>query len=296
MYSGNSATVERNGYATVTSTAQAWSGILLLMPSVIMWRECVLRSNAVRACVIFHAYMVMVLLMNRNKRPAPEPPRQSKEVPVTGFGIMLAIGLVAYIFCRSASVPGEYLGVPLNELRQTLELYGIRSQVAMTAFALYFAVINPILEELFWRRFARARLGEEYSSKLPLLSWGSSPADALSASAYSAYHSVIIAMLMPAWFNFLVAFPFLVAFGHALSLLADKHGIHTAIAVHSGLDLAAACWILDIKFGFLDSYFIPVTGPTHLYRQELHNITSRFFREASSLLCTELMASSFVCA
>lgn len=284
------------GGGGAASGKQARSGILLLTPSIIMWGECVVRTNAVRACVIFHAYMALVLLMSHHKAALLKRHRHSKESPMTGFGLMLAIGLVAYILCRSASVPGEYLGVPLTELRQTLEIYGIRNPVAMIAFALYFAVVNPILEELFWRHFARARLVEEYCTNLPILCWGSSPADALAASAYSAYHSVIIAMLMPAWFNFLVAFPFLVAFGHGLSLLADKYGIRTAIAIHSGLDLAAACWILDIKFGFLDSHFIPATELTPVYRHDLHNATSRFFREASSMLCTELVASPFVSA
>ena len=132
----------------------------------------------------------------------------------------------------------------------------------MVAFSVYFVVVNPVLEEHFWRRVMRARL--ELDMLGPLQRRGSAPraqlitqADAVSASAYSAYHSVIIASLMPPWFNLGVAFPFLVVCGLFLTKLVDhpRLGLRTAIAFHSGLDLATACWILDLRFGWLDHVF-----------------------------------------
>jgi hypothetical protein len=84
-------------------------------------------------------------------------------------------------------------------------------------------------------------------------------ADLLSAVAYSAYHLVICGMLMPAWFNFGVVFPFLTLMGLLMNRIADhpKFGILVCIALHSGLDAAAAFWTLDLRFEFqcLDAFF-----------------------------------------
>lgn len=220
------------------------SGALLALPSAIMWYECVVCTNAVRACFVFHVYMLVVLAAYKSMAW----PRGRKEAPWTGFGSMLSVGLAAYGFCRAASAPGEYLGVPLGQLRITLESYGIRRPGAMTCFAAYFAAANPVLEELFWRRFARSRLAALVKT---------TPADVLAATAYAAYHAVIIATLMPLWFNILIAVPFLVLFGQILALVCDRHGLCTAVAIHAALDAAAAFWILDIRFGFLDDFFIP---------------------------------------
>ena len=78
-----------------------------------------------------------------------------------------------------------------------------------------------------------------------------------SAVAYSAYHSVIISQLMPAWFNLCVAFPFLSVTGLVLNRVADapKLGVGACVALHAGLDASAAFWILDLRFGWLDGVF-----------------------------------------
>jgi hypothetical protein len=82
-------------------------------------------------------------------------------------------------------------------------------------------------------------------------------ADLLSAVAYSAYHLVIFSMLMPAWFNFGVVFPFLTLMGLLLNSIADhpSFGILVCIGLHSGLDAAAAFWTLELRFGWLDAFF-----------------------------------------
>jgi hypothetical protein len=64
-------------------------------------------------------------------------------------------------------------------------------------------------------------------------------------------------MLMPPWFNFGVVFPFLTCMGLILNRIADhpNFGILHCIALHSGLDAAAAFWTLELRFGWLDSFF-----------------------------------------
>jgi hypothetical protein len=66
-----------------------------------------------------------------------------------------------------------------------------------------------------------------------------------------------MSMLMPPWFNFSVAFPFLALMGIILNAIADNpnFGILVCIGLHSGLDAAAAFWTLEMRFGWLDAFF-----------------------------------------
>lgn len=218
---------------------QILSAMLLTTPSVIMWFECVVRHDAIRACLTFHAFLALVLAAHG---PLRRPVATCQAV--LACVAMFAVGIVVYLVCRSSSQPGEYLGVPLVVLRRTLETFGVTKPYPMILFGVYFACVNPLLEELFWRRLLRDRLASTYTFPTSLC-----------ASAYSAYHSVIIAMLMPVSFNLGCAFPFLAFFGHFLSFVADRKGLVTSVGIHAGLDLAAAFWILDLKFGWLDFAF-----------------------------------------
>lgn len=220
---------------------QILSAMLLTLPSVIMWLECVVRHDAIRACLTFHAFLAMALAAH-----GPLLRRHDGATLQALFAAftMFAVGILVYLACRSSSQPGEYLGVPLQVLRATLETFGVSRPAPMLLFAAYFACANPVLEELFWRRLLRDRLASTYTFPTSLC-----------ASAYAAYHSVIIAMLMPVSFNLGCAFPFLAFFGHFLSFVADRKGLATSVGIHAGLDLAAAFWVLDLKFGWLDFVF-----------------------------------------
>merc|ERR1712100_146778 len=96
---------------------------------------------------------------------------------------------------------------------QTFEDYGVRSVPPMLLFAVYFTVFNPWLEEVFWRQMMRWRLRVLALRRAKLTSGDSASA--------SAYHLAIMGMLMPAWFNFGVVFPFLTLMGLLLNIIAD---------------------------------------------------------------------------
>ena len=133
----------------------------------------------------------------------------------------------------------------------------------MLVFSLYFSFLNPWLEEVFWRQVVRWRLRLAAASVCgkdcpqSRVKSACRHADVFSAVAYSAYHSVIISQLMPAWFNLGVAFPFLAGLAHVLNRVADspRLGVDACVALHAGLDASAAFWILDLRFGFLDGAF-----------------------------------------
>jgi hypothetical protein len=240
--------------------------LLLLAPSAIMYQLCVVRQTAVPANLTFHAFMLCAILGNgwslfQGRQTAR---RGAVMYAIFAFCAMFGIGVAAYLFCRAISRPGEYLGVDKAGLRQTFEVYGVRSLPPMLLFAAYFTIFNPWLEEVFWRQMMRWRLrvlalrrAKLTSGDAAATSSATKHADLLSAVAYSAYHLVIMGMLMPAWFNFGVVFPFLTLMGLVLHSIADhpSFGILVCIGLHSGLDAAAALWTLDLRFGFFDAYF-----------------------------------------
>ena len=266
--------------------AQDWmSSALLLAPSAIMYEMCVVLRTAVPANLVFHAFMVSVILAHGWSLRVPANALRHREGSLAGqrayneaadgstrrfaeraaFWVMFAVGLLAYAVCRAVSLPDEYIGVDKPELRRTLDAFGVRTVCPMLAFAVYFSVVNAHVEEIFWRQLLRWRLrlratqhvGRRKPSDAARVDSACRHADALSAVAYSAYHSVIIANLMPPWFNLGVAFPFLAFMGQLLNRVADhpKLGVGVCVALHTGLDAATAFWVLDIRFGWLDFIF-----------------------------------------
>ena len=154
-------------------------------------------------------------------------PQEKHRARRYGFA-MFSIGISLYFVCRFLSAPGEYLGVNRLELRQTLDEFGVDRLDRMLVFSLYFSFLNPWLEEVFWRQVVRWRLRLAAASVCgkdcpqSRVKSACRHADVFSAVAYSAYHSVIISQLMPAWFNLGVAFPFLAGLAHVLNRVADK--------------------------------------------------------------------------
>lgn len=223
-----------------------------LAPTVLMWYFCVVLKLAIPAVFAFHALMLTLMLGFclafgvdiSTLLPSAEEIRRTIGYCRRSF-LSISIGGVAiYIGCRSGSAPGEYLGVPLGTLRELIDLFGIHAPpLPYVFFAIYFAVVNPVLEEVFWRTF----LHRELRADRPL-------AKVLLAHDYALYHLFITSSLMPHWFSVFCAWPFLIVFGLALDRVArdERLGVVTAIGVHAGMDLAAAFWIMDLRFGWLD--------------------------------------------
>eukprot|EP00629_Pelagomonadales_sp_RCC1024_P003902 CAMPEP_0119261012 /NCGR_PEP_ID=MMETSP1329-20130426/1207_1 /TAXON_ID=114041 /ORGANISM="Genus nov. species nov., Strain RCC1024" /LENGTH=271 /DNA_ID=CAMNT_0007260503 /DNA_START=205 /DNA_END=1017 /DNA_ORIENTATION=- len=250
------------------------SAALLLAPSAIMAYACLYLRQAVTANILYHAFMLAAILGHGWSLSIPRNARRHEEGRVhkkyahfrvrsalVGLG-MFATGVVVYLVCRSFSRPGEYLGVDRFALRETLDEFGVSSVREMLLFAFYFSVANPWLEEIFWRQLMRWRIrldvvryvGERKPHRAARIEAACRHADAVSAVAYSAYHSVIIYSLMPPWFNLGVAFPFLAVLAQVLNRAADRPGVgvDACVALHAGLDAASALWILDLRFGWLD--------------------------------------------
>ena len=266
------------GYARASSMDEldVVGSVMTIGPSVIMGLTCLYLRQAITANLCFHAFMLFAILtsgwslsgpknriLHREGSFAELPmPQEKHRARRYGFA-MFSVGVSLYFVCRFLSAPGEYLGVNRLELRQTLDEFGVDRLDRMLVFSLYFSFLNPWLEEVFWRQVVRWRLRLAAASVCgkdcpqSRVKSACRHADVFSAVAYSAYHSVIISQLMPAWFNLGVAFPFLAGLAHVLNRVADspRLGVDACVALHAGLDASAAFWILDLRFGFLDGAF-----------------------------------------
>eukprot|EP00302_Diacronema_sp_CCMP2436_P042599 CAMPEP_0180011448 /NCGR_PEP_ID=MMETSP0984-20121128/16381_1 /TAXON_ID=483367 /ORGANISM="non described non described, Strain CCMP 2436" /LENGTH=279 /DNA_ID=CAMNT_0021933521 /DNA_START=117 /DNA_END=957 /DNA_ORIENTATION=- len=209
-------------------------------------KDAILAVYAFHACMLFSllGFCALFQLDPRTFVPTLADVRRNLAVCRLSF-ISISVGGVAiYMGCRSGSAPGQYLGVPLAELRQLIDAFGIHEPpLQSVGFAIYFTIFNPLLEEVFWRTFLYRELGAERMCAKVLL-----------AHNFSVYHIFITSSLMPLWFAIFVGYPFLVGFGLALDRICrDKRfGVVTAIGVHAGMDLAAAFWIMDLRFGWFD--------------------------------------------
>lgn len=223
--------------------------VIALLPTVLMWFFCVVLKAAIPAVYALHACMLASMLAFcalygldfGRYLPTRADVAQHLTACRLSFASVSVGGIAIFIGCRSGSAPGEYLGVPLPTLRALIDLFGIHDPpLPYLFFAVYFTLVNPLLEEVFWRTFLHRELGGERA-------W----AKALLAHNYALYHCFVTSSLMPHWFSIFCAYPFLVGFGLALDRIArdERFGVVTAIGVHAGMDLAAAFWIMDLRFG-----------------------------------------------
>ena len=274
------------GYARASSVDEldVLGAVMTIGPSVIMGLTCLYLRQAITANLCFHAFMLFTILtsgwsLSGSKNRIMHREGSSSSLTTAAFSvealpekaqhrarrygfIMFSVGISLYFVCRLLSAPGEYLGVDRLEQRRTLDEFGVDRLDRMLVFSLYFSFLNPWLEEVFWRQVVRWRLRLAAATvcgkdcHVSRVKSACRHADLMSAVAYSAYHSVIISQLMPAWFNLGVAFPFLAVMAHVLNRVADSDlGVDACVALHAGLDASAAFWILDLRFGFLDGAF-----------------------------------------
>src|SRR5262249_19778678 len=121
---------------------------------------------------------------------------------------------------------------------ELLKQQGYNKQI-FWPLSLYAIIVNPILEELFWRGTI---LNELDRLKAPFKHFGI----VWSSFAYAAFHYSIFAMVMlPGWAEFGT---FLLAiYGAALALLYRRTGSIILTAVAHGLLTDTACIVLILK-------------------------------------------------
>jgi membrane protease YdiL (CAAX protease family) len=107
-------------------------------------------------------------------------------------------------------------------------------------FAIYATVVNPVLEELYWRGVVLNRLD---SMKVPFKHFGI----VWSSFSYALFHYLIFRLvLFPGWAEFGTVL--LAVYGALLAVLYRKTGSIVMVAIAHGLLTDTACIVLLIYF------------------------------------------------
>jgi len=126
----------------------------------------------------------------------------------------------------------------------SLRMPSINDTFTAIALLIEFVIVNPIVEELFWRVFCDAFTG-----------FGRTIAQKIDVSLhFGAYHTFV--------FYFITQDPLLslggciavCTLGYILTIAKQRYGIITATVIHIGVDLAAAIAIVDMQARFIPFY------------------------------------------
>ncbi|KAF4688510.1 hypothetical protein FOZ63_030658, partial [Perkinsus olseni] len=198
-------------------------------------------------------------------------------VGLLSFCTVLAVGcgLYAALRCRQST---RSLPVCIPSCLKELTFYGFDLPMpALLALGFYFGIVNPVLEEFFWRVFLYRELGQRFLPVEPSdgvarpdseaafldlelngsrledgsipdgVSVSEFPGQLLISALYASYHFVIVRELLDSYTLATLALCGLVLFGRLLSYYCRhprKFGFIAACFLHSGLDFVVDLAIL----------------------------------------------------
>jgi membrane protease YdiL (CAAX protease family) len=191
-----------------------------LMPFVIMLFGLYWFENVWIAMLGYHLLAGLILLRNR----------QFHRVQQLWEGGGMLLSLVCMVLGATAGwliyLSVGFIHLPPN-LAESLQAFGL-SNGSWWFFILHYAIVNPVIEELYWRGF----LGSE--SRLPTLS----------DICYAAYHPLVLAKFI-AWQWTLPVLIGLVAMGWRW-LSAYSKGLRLATLMHASADLSIILAIYNL--------------------------------------------------
>jgi len=187
---------------------------------------------------------------------------------LTFFGI-IACGFALFVplSCKTAALPKYCF-----DFSPFVDLLGPQSSKAvLIAAGLYFTIVNPIVEEWFWRMYLHKELGLHYltpdsppltqqpdsipsygtlaliaeTSKTQQTSFASK---LIISTMYAVYHVLLLTTRISVLFG-LIAWLFLTSLGLVLSYIRERIGISAAICVHAAVDAAVVVSLYYEKFG-----------------------------------------------
>jgi hypothetical protein len=142
-------------------------------------------------------------------------------------------GLLGYFVFRRIVISDETI---LNARAEAAEFGITRSKSALSLFVgIWFCIVNPFVEEVFWRIFVMVLLR----------GLGGQWASLLSAVLYASYHAIPIQYFVPGWVAAIAVF-FLTVAGAFFEMVGVRFGLVVAVMLHSGADTVIACVAADV--------------------------------------------------
>jgi hypothetical protein len=224
-----------------------WLLSMLLAPSVVILAcLCILR-NAVITILTFHTLCCFLLpwiyMVSVRKLPVSRllymveyclrAPLYQIQLSFALFWFVIAAGMALYVLF------GFLLpNVTIVELTKQYGLFTF-GHWSLMLFMLYFAFINPVWEELFWRLFFLEFMGTSFFPHL-----------LLQACCYALYHLIVLLSFIQWWLAFLLFFS-LIPVGLVFAFITQRLGVLCAISAHCAGDLVIMLILSNVYFRWL---------------------------------------------
>ena len=204
--------------------------------------------------VILRAWPTSWRMVRRAAARALEHP--ARQALMGAALLLVCVGVVTPVLPRAVETVPALRGVG-----STAALLGLSDAVAVDAFAAWFSVANPVLEEFFWRLFLYQLLGGDGTGRF----WGAArgapddetprrcrrlassvePIPTLVTSAvYALYHASVVARFAGP-LSVLAAEAFLLCYGVALQLVTANLGVLVSVGAHAGGDIVIALCLTE---------------------------------------------------
>ncbi|GGA37581.1 CPBP family intramembrane glutamic endopeptidase [Psychrobacillus lasiicapitis] len=175
-------------------------GLLLIMPTAFIYIGLSILQNILITFLLFYSWLLFIPLFVASWKRTDSSSLQlvfSKKNILVGIisGLICLISIYGFVFFFQSFV------IDIKQLQQLLERWDF-SGTKVIILVLVLALINPILEELYWREFMYGRI----SIKL-----GDVSAIVITAIFYSMYHLIVVQEIFSFPFNVLAVIPVFLA-------------------------------------------------------------------------------------
>lgn len=174
--------------------------ILLIGPTVMIFIGLPLLHNVVITFFLFYGWLLFIPLLanywNKGSRNRVLLPLSKKSILVGVMsGLICLSAIYGFVFVFQSSV------LNIQELRQLLVEWDF-SGAKVLLLILVLALINPILEEFYWREFMYKRLLQDVDNVKTIM---------ITSIFYSLYHLIVVMEIFSFPFNVLAVFPVFLA-------------------------------------------------------------------------------------
>jgi hypothetical protein len=220
--------------------------LIMLAPALVVLLVLFTTSNFLLTLIIFHVVLISLPLMFLKKRDLRAEWKWLlfQEILRKGGRMKHSLKLIALpvVLCMTC-----YMG--FRRFHHTFEVESLRipsltESITTILLGLEFVILNPIIEEIFWRVFCDSFIGQgrTFLQKLDL------------SFHYAIFHWFVIYFICQDVLLSFIGFFFIWFLGYTLVITKQKAGLITAMLIHLGVDLSAGLAIWDMKSKFLSSY------------------------------------------
>lgn len=201
---------------------------VLLLPSILLFSGLYLLESLFWAFTLFYGWLaLMPLLFCRWRalsfRKCGAVLNWNFNLPSSLMGLSTGLFFLAVIYSSLSLLQAQVLDV--NGINTSLARWGL-SGIGLRGLVFMLVLVNPLLEEVYWRGTAQALLPDSYS-------FGAK--NAITAGFYSLYHLLTIAVIFRFPLNLLGVLPVFIA-GLCWGVLKKHYGLWAAILSHALAD------------------------------------------------------------